>query len=90
MTRFRPPETVDRLDCDPKIRWVTSWRIGYAAGHSELVRVMAKVQSQLSSGANRVSQWAAVAALNGSCESVAEFVRIYDERRRLAAAPAEA
>jgi aspartate aminotransferase len=64
---------------------MTGWRIGYAAGPGILIKAMSKVQGQLSSGANMVAQWAAVAALNGSRGDVEAFVRTYDERRRLAA-----
>ena len=64
---------------------MTGWRIGYAAGRTEIIKAMTKVQSQLTSGANMVAQWAAVAALNGPREQIAGFVRTYDERRRLAA-----
>lgn len=64
---------------------MTGWRIGYAAGRGDLIKAMTKVQSQLSSGANTVAQWAAVAALEGPRGQIEAFVRTYDERRRLAA-----
>lgn len=65
---------------------MTGWRIGYAAGRSDLIKAIGKVQGQLSSGPNMVAQYAAVAALNGPRDEVDRFVRIYDERRQASAA----
>src|SRR2546429_6345084 len=45
---------------------MTGWRIGYAAGPRELIRAMTNVQSQVTSNAPSVAQWAAVKALSGS------------------------
>ena len=44
---------------------MTGWRIGYAAGPVELINGMRKVISQTTSNPCSISQWAAVAALNG-------------------------
>jgi aspartate aminotransferase len=44
---------------------MTGWRIGYAGGPGELIKAMAKVQSQSTSNPCSVSQYAAVEALNG-------------------------
>ncbi|MCF6272331.1 MAG: pyridoxal phosphate-dependent aminotransferase [Rhodobacteraceae bacterium] len=44
---------------------MTGWRIGYAGGPAPLVAAMKKVQSQSTSNASSVSQWAALEALNG-------------------------
>jgi len=44
---------------------MTGWRIGYAAGPVGLINGMRKVISQTTSNACSISQWAAVAALNG-------------------------
>lgn len=63
---------------------MTGWRIGYAAGPAPLIKAMLKVQSQLTSGPNSVAQWAAVAALNGPQEPVANFVKVYAQRRDMA------
>jgi aspartate aminotransferase len=60
---------------------MTGWRIGYAAGRPELIKAMAKVQSQLSSSPNMVAQYAAVAALDGPREQVDAFIRTYEDRR---------
>ena len=44
---------------------MTGWRIGYAGGPAELIAGMRKVISQTTSNACSISQWAAVAALEG-------------------------
>ncbi len=43
---------------------MTGWRIGYAAGPTELIQAMTKVQSQSTSNPTSIAQVAAVAALN--------------------------
>lgn len=45
---------------------MTGWRIGYAAGPEKLIKAMAKMMSQTTSNPCSISQWASVAALNGS------------------------
>ncbi len=60
---------------------MTGWRVGYGAGPKELIKTMFKIQSQSTSGANTMSQWAAITALNGD----QSFIRDYNEtltRRR--------
>lgn len=44
---------------------MTGWRIGYGAGHRDLIAAMTKVQSQICSGACSIAQAAAAAALTG-------------------------
>jgi aspartate aminotransferase len=50
---------------------MTGWRIGYAAGPRALVRAMTTVQSQSTSNAASISQWAALAALTGPQDYIA-------------------
>ena len=45
---------------------MTGWRIGYAGGPADLIKAMAKVQSQSTSNPCSIAQWAAVEALNGT------------------------
>lgn len=59
---------------------MTGWRLGYAAGPVELIKAMAKLQSQSTSGAATFGQIAYAAALEGSDE-VVETMRIEFERR---------
>ena len=44
---------------------MTGWRIGYAGGPKEIIKAMAKIQSQSTSNPCSISQAAATAALNG-------------------------
>ena len=60
---------------------MTGWRIGYAAGPRELIRAMTDVQSQVTSNASSVAQWAAVEALAGSQDEVGRMTAEFDRRR---------
>ncbi len=64
---------------------MTGWRIGYAGGPAKLVAAMKKVQSQSTSNASSVSQWAAVEALNGPQGYIAESRAVFLRRRNLVA-----
>jgi len=44
---------------------MTGWRIGFAGGPKQVIKAMAKIQSQSTSNPASISQAAAVAALNG-------------------------
>ncbi|HWN71767.1 MAG TPA: pyridoxal phosphate-dependent aminotransferase [Haliangium sp.] len=61
---------------------MTGWRIGYAAGPLPLIQAMDKLQGQLTSGASRVGQVAAVAALTGPQGPLEEMRLAFDQRRR--------
>ncbi len=60
---------------------MTGWRIGYAGGPHAVMEAAAKVQGQVTSGANTVSQKAAVAALRGSMDDVGMMVAEFKRRR---------
>ncbi len=60
---------------------MTGFRLGYAAGPRELIGAMVKMQSQSTAGVNSLSQWAAVEALNGPQEFLAERAAAFQERR---------
>jgi aspartate aminotransferase len=62
---------------------MTGWRIGYCAGPIELIKAMAKLQSQSASNAASVSQWAAVEALDGPQDFIPKFQKIFEGRRDL-------
>ena len=62
---------------------MTGWRIGYAGGPAELIRAMAKIQSQSTSNPCSISQAAAVAALEGPQDFMAERNRIFRQRRNM-------
>jgi LL-diaminopimelate aminotransferase len=60
---------------------MTGWRVGFAAGNRELVGALGKVKTNVDSGVFEAVQRAAIAALLGDQEPVAEMRRIYRERR---------
>jgi aspartate aminotransferase len=62
---------------------MTGWRIGYAAGPKELVKAMDMIQGQQTSGACSIAQWAALEALNGPQDFIAERRAVFEERRDL-------
>ena len=62
---------------------MTGWRIGYCAGPQELIKAMTKIQSQSTSNPTSISQWAALEALTGSQEFIAEHNTHFKRRRDL-------
>ena len=60
---------------------MTGWRIGYAGGPSWLIAAMRKYMGQTTSNPASVSQWAAVAALNGDQSFLDSWRRTYEGRR---------
>ncbi|GJL97883.1 MAG: aminotransferase [Hyphobacterium sp.] len=60
---------------------MTGWRIGYAAGPEKLISAMRKVISQTTSNPCSISQWAAVAALTGSMDFIADRNAAFKRRR---------
>tara|TARA_B100000963_G_scaffold266793_1_gene234971 strand:- start:951 stop:2135 length:1185 start_codon:yes stop_codon:yes gene_type:complete len=60
---------------------MTGWRIGYAGGPKEIIKAMAKIQSQSTSNPTSISQAAAVEALNGTQEFMKDRVRSFKDRR---------
>jgi aspartate aminotransferase len=60
---------------------MTGWRIGYAGGPAPLIKAMAKVQSQSTTNPSSISQAAAVEALNGPQQFIAEHNEKFRERR---------
>lgn len=59
------------------------WRMGFAAGNPRLIAALTRVKSYLDYGAFAPIQIAAVAALNGPQDTVAEMRSLYRERRDL-------
>lgn len=62
---------------------MTGWRIGYAGGPADLIKAMAKVQSQSTSNPCSVSQAAAVEALDGTQDFIPVNNKIFQDRRDL-------
>ena len=60
---------------------MTGWRIGFAAAPAPLVRAMAKLQSQSTSCPNSIAQHAAIAALDGPIDFIADNNAAFARRR---------
>jgi aspartate aminotransferase len=62
---------------------MTGWRIGYAGGPQQLIKAMAKIQSQSTSSPSSISQAAAVEALNGRQDFIEANNEVFRQRRDL-------
>lgn len=60
---------------------MTGWRIGFVAGNREVIKAIDSLQSHSTSNPTSIAQWAAIEALTGSQEPVAEMVREFAKRR---------
>jgi len=60
---------------------MTGWRIGWGVGPAALIKAMAVVQGQLTSGASSIGQAAALAALTGHRQFLEERRNAYRTRR---------
>jgi aspartate aminotransferase len=60
---------------------MTGWRIGYAGAPAELIKAMTKLQSQSTGNPSSVGQAAALAALTGPQDFIAERAAIFQRRR---------
>ena len=80
------PRLFDRtLTCNgvSKAYAMTGWRIGFAGGPENLIKVMRKVQSQSTSNPCTISQWAALTALTGPKDFITENNKKFVRRRNL-------
>jgi len=68
---------------------MTGWRIGWACGNQEAIEVLGRIKSNIDSGVFQAIQYAAIEALRGPQECVAEANAIYSERRAVAVAGLE-
>ena len=62
---------------------MTGWRIGYAGGPVEIIKAMAKIQSQSTSNPCSIAQWAAVEALTGPQDFIPTNNEVFKTRRDL-------
>ena len=62
---------------------MTGWRIGYCTGPRPLLAAMTKLQGQSTTNPSSISQWAAVEALNGPQDFLAEWRQVFQQRRDL-------
>ncbi|WP_149589927.1 pyridoxal phosphate-dependent aminotransferase [Tabrizicola flagellatus] len=80
------PGLYDRtLTCNgvSKAYAMTGWRIGYAGGPVSLIKAMGTIQSQSTSNPCSVSQWAALEALSGPQDFLADWRKVFQGRRDL-------
>ncbi len=61
---------------------MTGWRLGYIAAHATVARACEKIQGQTTSGANAVTQRAAVAALTGDMRPTEMMIAEFTKRRK--------
>jgi aspartate aminotransferase len=62
---------------------MTGWRVGFAGGPKPLIEAINMVQSQSSTHTSTISQWAAIAALDGPCDFIDRNRRVFEQRRDL-------
>ena len=60
---------------------MTGWRVGYTAGPREVIKAMTNFQSQATSNANSIAQYASARALRGD-QGCVEEMRLEFQRRR--------
>ena len=61
---------------------MTGWRIGYTLGPAELIQAVVKLQSQSTSNPTSIAQYAALAAMTGTMETVPQMLAEYAKRRK--------
>ncbi len=60
---------------------MTGWRIGYAAGPKDIIKAIAKIQSQSTTNPSSISQAASVEALSGTQDFIKIRADSFQERR---------
>ena len=60
---------------------MTGWRIGYTAGHKDIIKAMSKLQSQSTSCPNSIAQEAAIEALIGDQGAIKMMKSAFQRRR---------
>ncbi len=77
------PDLYDRtvvLNGVSKAYAMTGWRIGYAGGPEQLIQKMKTIQSQSTSNPTSISQYGALAALDGDQSFIQNMVGIFKKR----------
>lgn len=64
-----------------KVYSMTGWRMGFSAGPKELISAMTKIQGQVTSNINSITQKACVEAYRGPQDAVARMVAEFAKRR---------
>jgi aspartate aminotransferase len=63
---------------------MTGWRVGWSISSTEVAKGIGKLQSQITSNVANIAQHAAIEAVSGPQDAVAEMRRAFDRRRQLA------
>jgi aspartate aminotransferase len=61
---------------------MTGWRLGYLAAPVEIAKACDKLQGQFTSGANAITQRAAITALTAPLDATYEMVKKFEQRRK--------
>jgi aspartate/methionine/tyrosine aminotransferase len=61
---------------------MTGWRVGWMIGPADVIAAAANLQSHATSNVCNVAQRAALTAVSGPLDAVAEMREVYDRRRR--------
>lgn len=61
---------------------MTGWRVGWVVGPKDVIKAAANLQSHATSNVNNVAQAAALAAVSGNLDAVAEMREAFDRRRQ--------
>ncbi|WKK21161.1 pyridoxal phosphate-dependent aminotransferase [Streptomyces olivoreticuli] len=61
---------------------MTGWRVGWIIGPNDVVKAATNLQSHATSNVSNVAQVAALAAVSGDLEAVAEMRKAFDRRRQ--------
>jgi aspartate aminotransferase len=77
------PEQTITISGVSKSYAMTGWRMGWAVAPLHVVKAMANIQSQETSNPSSISQYAALAALEGEQECVEKMRREFEVRREL-------
>ncbi|TGB04559.1 pyridoxal phosphate-dependent aminotransferase [Halobacillus salinus] len=59
---------------------MTGWRIGFAAGHKDIIKAMSNMASHSTSNPTSIAQYAALAAYTGDEKAVEEMRKAFSER----------
>lgn len=60
---------------------MTGWRLGYIAAHPEIAKACEKIQGQMTSGTNSITQRAAITALEAPLTATYEMVKEFKRRK---------
>lgn len=80
MVEERLRERIFILNGVSKSYCMTGWRIGYLVGDPTVIKAATDFQSQVTSNAASISQWAGVEALSGDQGPAAEMAQVFERR----------